>query len=502
MRKFLIVILSLALLLSFGACGKQKTVTCHFCDAKNDLENNFCSSCGEKLESIDASKETVHVSAIEEDISMAKKILMTGNKKTFLNAYPNAVPDGERTLLLYGATFSEIKGYYDIFFYDDGDLSTVIFRYEEDVVNIEEIVKTICSYLGDYTEYKPEYDAYEWENKEINIEVEFYPDDGIWFELVDDSVIVKTDTSSNKTGENRDATDNQLLTEEDVYSRALELLEQEEFADAKDLFASISEYRDSSEMVKECQYQEVCWHLNRDETWTAYDELTEIYDYKDSFDLMLEIAKGEESHFYRKAKELYEEGDLEKAKVYFSGILEYEDSNKYIAYCDLINELEGVYLAEEGLLQWYAVIRDGCWIDYDVMNGDVYSHDVLPTEYFGRTCLVSKYHVDDPSQATGHYFITETDGERYIEKDLLSTELTYRKIDYKTEADLMEEIDGYMPAKDPYIGMSAGDIRNSTWGSPIKINKYTYSTGVREQWVYLANRYIYVEDGKVVGISE
>ena len=502
MRKILIVILSLTLLLSFGACGKQKTVTCHFCDAKNDLENNFCSSCGEKLESVDTSKETVHISAIEEDISMAKKMLMTGNKKAFLNSYPNAVQDGERTLLLHGATFFDVKGYYDVFFYADGDLSTVIFRYEEDVVNIGEIVKNISSYLGDYTEYKPEYDAYEWENKEINIEVEFYPDDGIWFELVDDSVIAKNDTDSNEAGKNADTTADQLVTEEDVYSRALNLLEQEEFSEAKDLFASISEYSDSSLMVKECIYQKACWHLKRDETWSAYDELVEIHDYKNSFELMLEITKDDEYHFYRKAKEFYEEGDLEKAGIYFSGIPEYEDSNKYIEYCDLMNELEGVYLAEEGLLRWYAVIRDGCWIDYDVMNGDVNSRDVRPTDYFGEICLVSKYHVDDPSQATGHYYIAEIDGEQFIEKNLLSTELTYRRIDYKTEADLMEEIDAYIPAKDPYIGMSAGEVRNSTWGSPIKINKYTYSTGVREQWVYLANRYIYVEDGKVVGISE
>ena len=48
------------------------------------------------------------------------------------------------------------------------------------------------------------------QNKEINIEVEFYPDDGIWFELVDDSVIVKNGSSSNEAGENTGATSDPL----------------------------------------------------------------------------------------------------------------------------------------------------------------------------------------------------------------------------------------------------------------------------------------------------
>ncbi len=56
--------------------------------------------------------------------------------------------------------------------------------------------------------------------------------------------------------------------------------------------------------------------------------------------------------------------------------------------------------------------------------------------------------------------------------------------------------------KPPAIGMTAEEVKASTWGSPKEINKDTYSWGVKEQWVYSGYRYIYLEDGIVTSISE
>lgn len=56
--------------------------------------------------------------------------------------------------------------------------------------------------------------------------------------------------------------------------------------------------------------------------------------------------------------------------------------------------------------------------------------------------------------------------------------------------------------KDPAIGMTAEEVRNSTWGEPREINRDTYSWGVFEQWVYGVGRYIYLEDGIVTSISD
>ena len=54
----------------------------------------------------------------------------------------------------------------------------------------------------------------------------------------------------------------------------------------------------------------------------------------------------------------------------------------------------------------------------------------------------------------------------------------------------------------PKIGMSASEVRQSTWGYPDKINKDTYSWGTTEQWVYKNKGYIYFRNGVVTSISE
>ncbi len=56
--------------------------------------------------------------------------------------------------------------------------------------------------------------------------------------------------------------------------------------------------------------------------------------------------------------------------------------------------------------------------------------------------------------------------------------------------------------KEPKIGMTEAEVRNSTWGSPDDINTDTYSWGTTEQWVYDNKGYIYFKNGKVTSISE
>lgn len=56
--------------------------------------------------------------------------------------------------------------------------------------------------------------------------------------------------------------------------------------------------------------------------------------------------------------------------------------------------------------------------------------------------------------------------------------------------------------KEPRIGMTAEEVKKSTWGEPKSINKNTYEWGVHEQWVYSDYNYIYLEDGIVTAIQE
>lgn len=54
----------------------------------------------------------------------------------------------------------------------------------------------------------------------------------------------------------------------------------------------------------------------------------------------------------------------------------------------------------------------------------------------------------------------------------------------------------------PSIGMTALEVRRSTWGEPQKINIDTYAWGTSEQWVYSNSKYIYFENGIVVAIQD
>lgn len=80
----------------------------------------------------------------------------------------------------------------------------------------------------------------------------------------------------------------------------------------------------------------------------------------------------------------------------------------------------------------------------------------------------------------------------------IDMEDTYYKISDSTDLPEKREIIG---SAKPKIGMTAQEVRNSSWGSPKKINTDTYSWGTKEQWVY-DNGYIYFENGIVTSISE
>lgn len=54
---------------------------------------------------------------------------------------------------------------------------------------------------------------------------------------------------------------------------------------------------------------------------------------------------------------------------------------------------------------------------------------------------------------------------------------------------------------DPQIGMTTEEVLKSNWGEPSKKNIDTYEWGIKEQWVYSNNRYIYFTDGVVTSIS-
>lgn len=93
--------------------------------------------------------------------------------------------------------------------------------------------------------------------------------------------------------------------------------------------------------------------------------------------------------------------------------------------------------------------------------------------------------------------VIDVKADEIIESISLSSLLEERK-DQQAEQEYEKNLSNMMPQ----IGMTADQVRRSAWGSPDKINKDTYSWGVKEQWVYNDYGYVYLENGIVTSISE
>lgn len=50
------------------------------------------------------------------------------------------------------------------------------------------------------------------------------------------------------------------------------------------------------------------------------------------------------------------------------------------------------------------------------------------------------------------------------------------------------------------IGMTGSDVRQSSWGKPLKVNRTSTANGTREQWVYRGG-YLYFENGSLTAIQ-
>ncbi len=79
------------------------------------------------------------------------------------------------------------------------------------------------------------------------------------------------------------------------------------------------------------------------------------------------------------------------------------------------------------------------------------------------------------------------------------TNRAFETEDYKARVAVAEYEKKYYA---PKIGMTAEEVKKSTWGEPKKINKTTTAYGVSEQWVYYGDKYIYLENGVVTSIQE
>ena len=110
------------------------------------------------------------------------------------------------------------------------------------------------------------------------------------------------------------------------YNSAIKKYEAGNYAEAKALFLSLSEYKDSSEYLSECSYQIAIDNFNNGEYSKALDEFSELGDYKNSADYLLECL-------YEIAIVDFDNGEYAIAADTFSELVNYKKSADYLLEC-------------------------------------------------------------------------------------------------------------------------------------------------------------------------
>ena len=318
---------------------------------------------------------------------------------------------------------------------------------------------------------------------------------------------------------------------EHKYNYAQELFENKEYQSSISVFRQIADYKNSNEMINECKYQIAIGYDEKENYADALKVLEEISNYKDSAEKIDKIhykwgKKSFDSSSYKNAikhlsacnniedsesilKEayykfgmsLYEEGNFNEAA---KNLRKSENSNaqKYIEESEFLQKFQGVWYINLGVLKsdqgvfyitfdgWKCTEKRTYYFRSNLNYEYTYDYEIKDNKIIvlreDRTWILSPYE--------NYTFYFDDDNLIWVSTDFWisdkAEETTMRKVENGNSVE----------KKHPSIGMTAEEVRNSTWGSPDDINKTVTAYGTTEQWVY-GNKYIYFRDGVVTSIS-
>ena len=290
------------------------------------------------------------------------------------------------------------------------------------------------------------------------------------------------------------------------YKSAIYNYENGKYKEAYDYFVN-SSYKDSK--------------LYYNEVLQCYvDELISNNDYEEA-DLLIpmitnEKVRGEikQKLLYCRGIKAYEDGAFSLAIEIFESISGYEEANSYKQYAKIMKNIQGEWILSGNKISFpkseeynYAAIKINGWNAslFYCTDGKT-TYDEIETSkliiYDEKTVLYKSNTVEYNIQFKVNYIDVKVIKDKYFEKLATSREPYYTWNHYGDKFDLAFEQDKNGIPKPPQIGMTSEEAIKSTWGEPKEINKSTYSWGIKEQWCYSDNRYIYLEDGVVTSISE
>lgn len=206
----------------------------------------------------------------------------------------------------------------------------------------------------------------------------------------------------------------------------------------------------------------------------------------------------------------YRVSELNILKELYNNLGDYEKSKEYIEEIDKALKWQGTWLGFEGYKN-----QDPDQLAISYFGNKIYVNYVFNGTYTYSGVYKSKI-VDDNTieveEESGSTLakkakITSKDDKLFFSYNLVWGEETIefsRETEENNYANAANKVLAKNPIKTnvmPKVGMTANEVRNSTWGSPDKINKDTYSWGTTEQWVYRNLGYVYLENGIVISVS-
>ena len=334
-----------------------------------------------------------------------------------------------------------------------------------------------------------------------------------------------------------------------TYSNAIKLFHEEKYEEAERLFEKIDSYRDSIEwankseyqigleelstgnydkalkifeglpedyedvqnQLKECKYLKLSNDIKNNNINTdTYYSLLEIEDYKDVKDIIPNVIYELRDDLYDVAIGQYEIGKYEEAEELFSNFGDYNDSAQYLEYCNIMLKFQGGY--DSSITKTDYLVLDGNnLIKYDTNTyntGEISKteNEVYLIKYENQYFLVDDIYKDNLDESLILYALINTDDNTAQGIDVIYPDIDFDELFVKMDENAIKTIEDQYQVQinrvEPSIGMTADEVKESTWGEPIKINKTTTEYGVDEQWVYDDYKYIYLEDGIVTAIQE
>ncbi|WP_018887772.1 zinc-ribbon domain-containing protein [Paenibacillus massiliensis] len=266
------------------------------------------------------------------------------------------------------------------------------------------------------------------------------------------------------------------------YLEGLVSLNNSEYAKAIEAFERSGDYEDSKQQLIEAKYQHGKYLISGNNSAKALPLLQEIKEHRDTGTLLHEAQ-------YLEGIRLFKEGDLTEAKARLTSIGDdnYKDTKKYLKEIGLLEPFQGTWQYGSGQqvifsgLTIYTITWPGTYKQH------VYDWKVIIEGNTVKNNAASTFVIKNGSLHEYRTFEGETD-LTVFNKLSSSTTLPTAKI-----------------LRNPAIGMTASEVRESSWGEPSDINRTTTSFGVSEQWVYSnysGYRFIYLDDGIVTSIQE